>query len=134
MTPLIDMIDNVRPRLEPDEQLRYVFAGERGLNRGLEALGWVPGFGEAIDWLFLFSNRARIVAITDDRIAVFSAGKLSRKMPKKLLDSIPRSTRIEHGAKRRSKLMIGSEKIRVERRIYGVIDQANAEISEVLPA
>jgi hypothetical protein len=116
------MADNIRTHLEPGEQFRYGFTGERGLSRSLEALGWVPGLDDAVKLLFIFTNRPRIVVITDRRIAVFSAGRLSRKKPKTLLYTLPRATRLEHGTRRRSTVVVGSESIRMERNAYGLLE------------
>ena len=105
----------------------YAFTAETGLNRVIEVLGWVPGFDGAVKLIFIF-NKPRIVMITDRRVAVFRASRLSRKKPKTLLYALPRATLLEHGKRRRSMLTVGGESFRMERKVYGVLNKANAEI------
>ncbi len=114
----MSILENVRPLLDPGEQLQYAFTGQTGIN---PAFLWIP----YID-LLVIGNRARILAFTDQRIAVFSAGQLTwrRSKPKKLLYSLPRTTALAHGAGRWSKLTVGDEGIWVSRRAYRYLDQA----------
>lgn len=52
--------------LEPDELPRFVIQGQTGLN---------PAFRWITFWLVV-ANKARIIVVTDRRIAVLSAGQL----------------------------------------------------------
>ncbi len=114
----MSLIDNVRPQLEPGEHLQYAFTGQTGIN---PAFLWIPYLD-----LLIISNRARIIAFTDRRIAVFSAGQLRfrRSNPKKLLYSLPRDTQVTHGNGSRSKLVLGDESIWVSQNSYRYLDEA----------
>ena len=122
-----NLITNCQAHLEDGEKMQFAFTAESGFSRGLEALGWLPGFDGLVK-LLIVSNKPRLVAITDKRIIVFSAGRLSRTKPKALLQTFPRSTRLEHGTGRRSTVKLGNHSLRVERHVYGVLDKANAGI------
>ncbi|MHB8244615.1 MAG: hypothetical protein ACYDGN_04535 [Acidimicrobiales bacterium] len=122
------LIANCQLRLDQGETLRYVFTTETGLSRGFEALGWIPGFDDLVRWVFVFANKPRTVVVSDKRIVLFSASRLSRRKPKKMLQEFPRATRLEHGMGRRSTVKLGDHSLRVERRLYRFLDKANAEI------
>jgi hypothetical protein len=115
------LLDNVRAVLDPGEEVQSAFRGQTGIN---------PLFALAIGkFLIVMTNKQRIVAITDRRIAVFAtAGQVygGRMKPQGLLFSLPRDTRLEHGDGSRSKIVVGGEKIWVTRRAYSLIDAANA--------
>src|ERR1019366_3127227 len=119
------LIKNCQPHLEGGETIQYAFTAESGFSRGLEALGWIPGFDEAVK-LLIISNKPRVVVISDKRIVVFSASRLSRTKPRVMLQAFPRSTRLEHGTGRRSTLKLGDHSLRVERHVYGLLDKASA--------
>jgi hypothetical protein len=116
----VPLLDNVRPVLDPEERLQYAFTGQTGINPGFL---WLP----ILRWL-VATNRARIIVITDRRIAVFSAGQLrwARNKPRDLLFSLPRQTRLEHGPGSRSNIAVGDETIWVTRAAYAFLDEANA--------
>ena len=114
------IIDNVRPMLDPNERLQFAMTGQVGVS---PAFLWFP----FLRWVMI-TNRARVIAITDLRIAVFAAGQLNwqRSKPKRLLYSDPRSTVLEHGTHSWSKIPVGDEHIWVSRKAYAYIDEANA--------
>jgi hypothetical protein len=116
----VPLLDNVRPVLDPGEQLKYALTGQTGINPGFL---WLP----LLRWLVV-TNRARIIVITDRRIAVFAAGQLrwARNKPRHLLLSLPPHTRLEHGQGSRSKIAVGEEMIWVTRATYAILDEANA--------
>jgi hypothetical protein len=116
----VPLLEKVRPVLDPGEQLQYALTGQTGMNPGLL---WLP----SLRWL-VATNRARIIVITDRRIAVFAAGQLrwARNKPRHLLFSLPRQTRLEHGQGSRSKIAVGDERIWVSRAAYAFLDEANA--------
>ena len=120
-----NLIKNSQAHLEEGEAIQYAFTAESGFSRGLEALGWIPGLDD-LTKLLIISNKPRIVVISDKRIMVFSAGRLSRKNPKSMLQTFPRSTRLEHGTGRRSTIKLGDHSLRIERHVYWVLDKANA--------
>jgi hypothetical protein len=114
------LLDNVRPMLDPHEQLQFAMTGQTGVN---PAMLWIPTLNFVV-----ITNRARIVAIPDRRIAVFAAGQLHwrRAQPKRLLYSVPRGTPLEHGTGSYSKVAIANEKIWISRQAYSYLDEANA--------
>lgn len=99
----MSILDNVRPHLDEGEQLQYALTGQTGIN---PAFLWIP----YVDFLVI-GNRARIIVLTDRRIAVFSAGQLNwrRSKPKKLLCALPRDTTLIHGDRSWSKLTLGNQ-------------------------
>jgi hypothetical protein len=106
--------------LAPGEKLQYVFQCQTGVS---PAMLWLP-FAR---WLVAL-NRARIVAFTDQRIAVFAAGQLSwqRRTPRQLLYSLPRNTVLVRGSGSWSKIAVGSEGMWFSRKLYPLLDEANA--------
>ena len=119
MSPLLE---SVVPLLEPGEQPRYVITGQTGIK---------PSFRWISFWLVI-ANKARIVVVTDRRIAVLKGGQLrwKRSQPKALLYSLPRSTPIKHGTRGWTKVQLGNELIWISRSAYPVMDKANAEIAQ----
>lgn len=119
----MSILDAVRPRLDQGEKLQYAFTGQTGIN---PAVLWIP----YIDFVVI-GNRARILAFTDRRIAVFSAGQLrwNRSQPKELLYSLPRETQLPHGSGSWSKLAVGEEGIWIPRTAYRYLDEATGVAS-----
>jgi hypothetical protein len=117
MAGLIDVLNHY---VEPGEKIQYAFTGQTGLNPRLRWLSL---------WLVV-GNKPRIVAVTDRRIAMFSGGRIrtQRNIPQKLLVSLPRATRIEHGTKKWSVIVLGNERFWASRATYAVIDKANAAL------
>jgi len=114
------IIDNVRPVLDSQERLQYAMTGQTGINPGLL---WIP----LVNFIVI-ANRARIVAITDRRIAVFAAGqfKWQRSQPKRFLYEVARTTRLEHGTGSWSKVAVGEEQIWMSRKACAYLDEVNA--------
>ncbi len=77
------MVERTQPFLDPGEQIRQVFAGQK-----------ISGWWGLLTWLIVFWNRYYIVAVTDRRIAILDSGKWSFASPKSLLGSVARTTRI----------------------------------------
>lgn len=119
---MTSLLESVVPLLEPGEQPRYVFTGQTGIK---------PSFRWISFWLVI-ANKARIVAVTDRRIAVMKAGQLRwrRMHPKALLYSLPRATPLHHGSRGWTKVSLGEERIWISRRAYPAMDSANAEIAQ----
>jgi len=113
------ILDNVRPLLNPGERLQYAFTGQTGVNPDLL---WLP----LLRWLVI-TNRARIVAVTDQRIAVFAAGQLrwQRQVPRNYLYSLPRNSHLVHGAGAWSRITVGAEQIWFSRAAYNYLDEIN---------
>jgi hypothetical protein len=118
----VSLLENVQSRLDSGEKLQYAFTGQTGIN---PASLWIP----YIDFLVI-GNRARILAFTDQRIAVFSAGQLRwrRSTPQKLLYALPRETALPHGSGSWSKLTVGEEGIWVPRKAYRYLDEATGAL------
>jgi hypothetical protein len=116
----MSIIDNVRPMLDPNEKLQYAMTGQIGVNPGFL---WLP----FLRWIMI-TNRARVIAITDVRIAIFAGGQLhwQRSQPKQFLYSVARSTVLEHGTGSWSKVAIGDEHIWISRKAYAYMDEASA--------
>lgn len=115
--------------LEDGETFRYAFTAESGrFSRRIEALAWIPGLDPLVK-LLVISNKPRVVVISNKRIMVLTAGRLSRMKPKTVLETLPRSTLLEHGTGRRSTLKLGNQSLRVEHNVYSFLDKANAEIA-----
>lgn len=114
-----ELIERVRPFLEPGEQAGYAFSGETGVK---------PSWRWFSFWLIV-ANRPRIIVVTDRRIIVLAGGQLrwNRTKPKKMLASVPRETRLEHGQKHWSKVAVAGQKIWLGRNCYALLDRANAD-------
>jgi hypothetical protein len=119
-------LDKIRPALEPGETLQYAVTGQTGVN---------PRWRFLTFWAVVATG-PRLIAITDRRIAVFKAGQArwARGVPKQLLYSLPRGTRLEHTAHGWSKVAIGTEHIWISRVAYGILDKANGDTASATPA
>ena len=76
--------ENSHKFLEPGEHIQEVFAAQT-----------LSGWWSALTWLImLFMSPYRVVAATDRRILVLESGKFQIGNPKKIIRSLPRTTRI----------------------------------------
>lgn len=114
---MASLLENVKPWLEADEKLAYAFTGQTGISPTWHWLSF---------WLIV-ANKPRIVVITDRRIVVLRAGQLrtSRGKPREMLFSLAPGP-LQHGTRAWSKARVGSENIWMSRRLYQLMDQANA--------
>ena len=114
----MSILDNVKPWLDPGEQLQYAIQCQTGVS---PALLWVPLLNFVV-----IANRARIVVFTDRRIAVFAAGQLrpNRSRPKRLLYSLPRDTKLPHDSGSYSRIRVGREHIWFGSAVYPYLDEA----------
>ena len=121
---MTSLLENVKPWLEPDEAVAYAFTGQTGIS---------PTWHWLTFWLIV-ANKPRIVVITDRRTVVLRAGQLrmSRAKPRELLFSLPPGP-LQHGTHAWSKVRVGSEDIWMSRRLYKLMDQANAAFAATLP-
>ena len=112
------LIPRITPLLEPGEQVTFAFTGQTGLNPAWRWLSF---------WLIV-ANKPRIVAVTDRRIVVLSAGQFRwmRTKPKAVLASVPRTTPLSHGAGSWSKVAVAGQQIWMHKRSYPLLDRANA--------
>ncbi|MGD9793870.1 MAG: hypothetical protein AB7V43_10350 [Acidimicrobiia bacterium] len=76
--------NNVAPHLQPGEQVQAVF-GAQTTSQYFALLSY---------WIIILKNSYRVVAVTDRRILVFRAGRLSTTKVTSLVGEYPRSTRI----------------------------------------
>ncbi len=115
------MIDTVRPVLEPEEQVAFVFVGQTGLKPSLR---WITG------WLVV-ANQPRIIVVTDRRVVMFKGGRWRHARPSSSVPvaNLPRNTRLEHGKKSWSKVQVGDKKVWLSRKLYPLIDNANAAVA-----
>jgi hypothetical protein len=120
------LLEKIERRLDPGERLQFALEGRL-------ALDWVA-FAAVLfpPLLFGFLARRRFVGITDRRIVVF--GGWARRFgppigPTKLLFSLPRTTRLEHGDGRTSRVKIGREAVVLYRHTYPLLDKANAMVT-----
>jgi hypothetical protein len=73
----------VQPFLEPEERVTNVFVAQQGLSPYLMFLSTV----------FVFWFKFRIVAVTDQRIVVFTASAWRPAKPREVFGTLPRETR-----------------------------------------
>lgn len=108
----------------PEDEIRFGFGGQTGIRPTWRFLSF---------WLNVF-NKPRVVAVTNQRIAVFSGhqARWARAKPKAFLYQLPRATVIGPVGKGGwSKIQLGQEKMWVAHNTYPFIEHANAELSAV---
>lgn len=112
----VKITSKAAPFLEPGEQVQVAFAGQT-------ASQWLMLMG--VVW-FLLINKYRNVVVTDRRILVLDSGKFAQAAPKSVIASLPRATKFgPPTGVLFCKLTVGNESIRVHRRFYGDITQAD---------
>jgi hypothetical protein len=114
------IIEDVQAML-PEDDIRFAFGGQTGIKPSWRWLSF---------WLNVF-NKTRVIAITQQRIAVFSGhqARWARSKPKALLYQLPRDTVIGPLDRGWSKIQLGQEKIWVAKNTHPYIEKANAEIA-----
>lgn len=117
----MSMVEKVQAKLEPGEQLQFAVTAQTGLN---------PAWRWLTSWLVI-ANKARVVAITDRRVAVFKAGNWSRTTPRELLYSAPRSVALPHKKGPWSKVDLGAERVWLPHKSYNFLDAA--EVPQLQP-
>jgi hypothetical protein len=75
---------NTADLLQPGEQVQAVFSAQ-AVNPWLAIISF---------WIIIFKNAYRIVLVTDRRIIVLQAGKMSITQNKGVLRELPRATKI----------------------------------------
>ena len=99
--------------------MRYAWAAKKGL--GSHPLMMPTWFTQVL----IVFQQFRVVAVTDSAIYVFKAGWFRRHQPKRLLRTVPRaSLDVVKGGK----VVLGPEKVRVERRYWPVLLAAGVAI------
>jgi hypothetical protein len=110
----------VQPHLQPGEQLQAVFAGQTWSQWLVVVTGFIP---------FVIFNRYRVVAVTDRRIAVFDAGRWGMTKAKSLVVDLPRGGTLGPGAGIWHVIKAGNEDLRVHRRFFKDLAQADAYLT-----
>jgi hypothetical protein len=105
------------PYLRPGEQVQAVI-GAQTASQWLAALTGV--------FAFLGFNRYRILVVTPGRILVLDAGKSSMKKARGIVMELPRTTRLGPGAGLWHRIQAGQENLRVHRRFFKDIENADA--------
>jgi hypothetical protein len=105
------------PYLRPGEQVQAVI-GAQTASQWLAALTGV--------FAFLGFNRYRILVVTPGRILVLDAGKSSMKKARGIVMELPRTARLGPGAGLWHRVPAGQENLRVHRRFFKDIENADA--------
>jgi len=105
---------------QPGETIQEVFGAQT-------ASPWmIPLVGAVIT---LFINRYRIFAVTDQRILVLDAGKMSMKTARGVLTQLPRSTQLGPATGLWHTIPTDAGKLWVHRRFFKDIAAADAAIA-----
>ncbi len=110
------MRDSAAPYLRPGEQVQAVI-GAQTASQWLAALTGV--------FAFLGFNRYRILVVTPGRILVLDAGKRSMKKARGVVVELPRTARLGPGAGLWHRIPAGQESLRVHRRFFKDIENAD---------
>ena len=104
--------------LRPDETVQAVFGAQT-------ASQWMAGLTGI--FVFLALNRYRIFAVTDQRVLVLDAGKVTMSKARGVVTELPRSTRLGPPSGLWHVIPAGTEKLRVHRRFFKDIKTADGE-------
>lgn len=103
------MRDSAATFTRPDEQIQAVFGAQTASPMMIPLVGAI---------ITLIVNKYRIFAVTDQRILVLDAGKMSMKQARGVVAELPRATRLGPPSGIWHKVETGSEKLRVHRRFF----------------
>jgi hypothetical protein len=107
---------NAQPHLQEGEQVQAVMSAQT------QSQYWVLLAYVA----FFIMNEYRTIVVTDRRIVVFDAGKLSSTKANRVVAELPRSTHLgPPSGTLWHKLPVGSEELRIHKRFFKDIDQAD---------
>lgn len=84
--------------------------------------------------IFQWMRKPRLLAVTDRRIAVFRAGRLSPTRPKELLTELPRQTMIGPVSGMWTKVQVAGESMWISRAFKKDVEAANAALTTPPPA
>ena len=113
--------DRAQPLLEPGERIQAIFLAQSGPN---------PGF-LFLTYLMVFWTKYWVVAVTDKRIAVLRAPKMTPSKPTALAESFPRDTPLpEPGGTLWTELQLGGTRYWVHRRFWNDLREAKAAAAE----
>src|ERR1700729_4259697 len=115
------MAANAAPFLQPGETIQAVFAGQT-----TSAYFALISF-----WIIILSDSYRAIVVTDRRILVCQAGRMSQTQIKGVIRELPRSTRIGPPSGLWYKSESLGERIYVHKRFHPDINRADAAIAAV---
>jgi hypothetical protein len=110
------MRDSAAAFTRPGEEIQSVFGAQTASQMLFPLVGWI---------IMLIINKYRIFAVTNQRILVLDAGKLSMKKARGAVDELPRATRLGPASGIWHKIETGSETLRVHRRFFKDIATAD---------
>jgi hypothetical protein len=108
--------------LHPGEPVQAVFGAQTHSQWLMPLTGFIG---------FTFINRYRIVAVTPHRIVVLDAGRSSMKKARGIVTELPRSTRLGPGNGAWHVIPAATGKLRVHRRFYKDLAEADATAATV---
>jgi hypothetical protein len=114
------LITRVQPFLQEGEKVEQVFLSQTG------ATPWLQGLGGLL--IFALIKR-QIVAVTDRRIVILTAGRMSGTSPKEIEAEVPRQTKLGPVSGVWSKVELAGKTRFVHRRFKKDIDEADAALS-----
>ena len=111
------MRSNASSYLEPGETIQSVFGAQTKS----------PYFALLSIWIIIFSNAYRVVVVTDRRILVGQAGRITASAIKEILFELPRATRIGPASGLWYKAALG-EPLYIHKRYHKDIAAADAAL------
>jgi hypothetical protein len=110
------MRESAATYLKPGEPVEAIMGAQTASNWLLPLTGFI---------FFRFINSYRIVAVTSQRIVVLDAGKSSVKKARGVVTELPRSVKLGPGSGAWHVVPAGQEKLRVHRRFFKDMEQAD---------
>ena len=119
--PRKDLVQRSAPFLPPGSEIRQAFIGQSAPNFFFFYVTYLTG-------LTMFWNKYRCVAVTKDAIYVLDSTKLSGGgVPRKLLGTMPRKTRLGPASGRWAEVTLLGERHWVHQRFFDQIAAADRE-------
>ncbi|HET6152277.1 MAG TPA: PH domain-containing protein [Marmoricola sp.] len=109
------MAAQAQPHLREGETIQAVF-GSQTASQYLFVAGWLP---------FIIVNKYRMVTVTNQRIIVFDTGRWGMVKVKSVAYELPRTTQLGPGSKIWHVINTGSENLRVHRRFFKDLAEAD---------
>jgi hypothetical protein len=109
---------NAAPLLQPGETIQAVF-GAQTTSQYFALISY---------WIIIFKNAYRVVVVTDRRILVCSAGRLSQTQVKEVLHELPRTTRIGPATGLWYKTEVLGERLYIAKRFHKDVAAADAAL------
>jgi hypothetical protein len=112
------LIERVQPLLDQGETIQQVMPAQQGQP-------WLMGFG-LLGAMFV---KPRILAVTDKRIVLFSAGRMAGTQPKEKVAEAPRQTKLAPSGAVWLKTTLAGQTVYVHRRFKKDVEAADAALS-----